>query len=55
MKKDFTKLYCFVDDFIKDFKLHNAAIVSSESKTNVASYFSIAYSTNLTTEISFNA
>ena len=38
MKKDFTTLYCFVDDFIKKFEQDTAAIVSSKSKTGVIKY-----------------
>lgn len=38
MKRDFTKLYCFVDDFMKDFKLHKAVINSSKSKPGLMNY-----------------
>ena len=38
MKRDFTKLYCFVDDFIKSFEQNIAAIVSSKSKPGVINY-----------------
>ena len=40
MKEDFTELYCFVDDFVKDFELNTTAIVSSKSKTGVSNYLS---------------
>ena len=38
MKKDFTTLYCFVDDFIKKFEQDTAAIVSSKSKPGIINY-----------------
>lgn len=38
MKKDFTKLYCFVDDFIKNFEQNIATINSSKSKPGVINY-----------------
>jgi hypothetical protein len=40
MKKDFTILYCFVDDFIKNFEQDKIAVTSSKSKTGVPNYFS---------------
>lgn len=38
MKRDFTKLYCFVDDFIKEFEQNGIAIINCKSKPGVASY-----------------
>ena len=38
MKRDFTKLYCFVDDFIKNSEYNSLTIVSCKSKTGVSNY-----------------
>ena len=38
MKRDFTKLYCFVDDFIKNFEQNVPTINSSKSKPGIISY-----------------
>ena len=40
MKEDFTKLYCFVDDFIKNFEHRVLTIASSKSRTGVSNYLS---------------
>jgi hypothetical protein len=38
MKTDFTKLYCFVDDFIKNSEYNLLAISSCKPKTGVSNY-----------------
>jgi hypothetical protein len=40
MKRDFTKLYCFVDDFIQDFDNASLAITNCKSKPGPANYLS---------------
>ena len=38
MKRDFTTLYCFVDDFIKNYEQNTTTINSSKSKSGVMNY-----------------
>lgn len=40
MKRDFTKLYCFVDDFIQDFDKNSCAINNCKSKPGPVNYLS---------------
>lgn len=42
MKKDFTSIYCFVDDFIKNLENNFPAISSSKLKPGVSNYLSIS-------------
>jgi hypothetical protein len=40
MKRDFTELFCFVDDFIKNFDENLLAIVSCKTKRGAKNYLS---------------
>jgi hypothetical protein len=42
MQRDFTKLYCFVDDFIKNFEQNITTINSSKSKPGIINYLTIS-------------
>ncbi len=42
MKKDFTSIYCFVDDFIQNLNSNLSVINSSKSKPGVSNYLSIS-------------
>src|SRR5436309_14605430 len=42
MKKDFTAIYCFVDDFIKNLNNNFLTINSSKAKTGISNYLSIS-------------
>jgi len=42
MKKDFTAIYCFVDDFIKSLASNFSAITSRKSKPGISNYLSIS-------------
>jgi len=42
MKKDFTAIYCFVDDFIKSLASNFSTITSRKSKPGISNYLSIS-------------
>ena len=42
MEKDFTAIYCFVDDFIKSLASNFSTITSRKSKPGISNYLSIS-------------
>ena len=53
MKKDFTAIHCFVDDFIKSLASNFSTITSRKSKPGISNYGTVTLSEGVRNEVSY--